>query len=429
MIYNESKFNSEWDTLPLNKLGDFRRGKSKHRPRNDSKLFVGGKYPLIQTGEIKAANLFINSHNATYNDVGLKQSKLWDAGTLCITIAANIAETGILAYPMCFPDSCVGFVADKKMTSELFMHYVFTYIRKSIQNSSLGSIQDNINIDLLTSLDFKIPKKNIQDSIVDLLLTIDSKIETNSSINTELETMAKTIFNYWFVQFDFPNEEGKPYKSNGGEMEYNKVLKREIPNGWKVGSIGDICEVKSGFAFKSDSWLDSGIPVLKIGNIQEDYTISFEGCSHVSEDKVKVAKDYQASPGDIIIAMTGATIGKFGIVPDIDKPVLINQRVGLFKLGDESLQKLPFLINTLKQVHVREMIFFIASGCAQPNISAIEINAIKTVIPPKLFIEKFNQTTKNFFEVIINNHKQTQELITLRDFLLPLLMNGQVNVK
>ncbi len=142
MIFNSSKFNTEWDTKPLSDLGEFQRGKSRHRPRNDPKLFDNGTYPLVQTGEVKAANLYIRSHEACYNKFGLSQSALWPENTLCITIAANIAETALLGYPMCFPDSIVGFNADPKESSELFMHYVFTYIRKAIQNSASGHRQD-----------------------------------------------------------------------------------------------------------------------------------------------------------------------------------------------------------------------------------------------------------------------------------------------
>ena len=163
MIFNSSKYNESWQDKQLAELGTFQRGKSRHRPRNDPKLFKNGKYPLVQTGEVKAANLYIRTHNARYSDFGLLQSAIWPENTLCITIAANIAETALLGYPMCFPDSIVGFNADPNESSELFMHYVFTYIRKSIQDSASGSIQDNINIDYLTGMKFKIPEKSYQD--------------------------------------------------------------------------------------------------------------------------------------------------------------------------------------------------------------------------------------------------------------------------
>ncbi|HND86632.1 MAG TPA: restriction endonuclease subunit S, partial [Pseudobdellovibrionaceae bacterium] len=234
MIFNDSKYNSSWNIKSLDQLGEFKRGKSKHRPRNDPALFIDGIYPLIQTGDIKAANLYIRKHSEMYNGFGLKQSKLWRENTLCITIAANIAETALLGYPMCFPDSVVGFTAFPDESSEIFMHYVFEYIKENIQNTIGGSIQDNINIEYLTGLNFRIPDKPYQDKIAAVLSSLDAKIELNQRINAELEAMAKTLYDYWFVQFDFPDEEGKPYKSSGGKIVWNEALKREIPEGWEV---------------------------------------------------------------------------------------------------------------------------------------------------------------------------------------------------
>ncbi|MFM6272632.1 MAG: restriction endonuclease subunit S, partial [Dolichospermum sp.] len=180
------EFRNFWFIFLSSELGKFQRGKSKHRPRNDQVLFENGIYPLVQTGDIKEANLYIQQHKEAYNEIGLSQSKLWKKNTLCITIAANIAETALLAYPMCFPDSVVGFNAYPHESSELFMHYVFTYIKKSIQNSATGSIQDNINIDYLTQLKFKIPNKVYQDKIASVLSSLDDKIELNNRINSEL---------------------------------------------------------------------------------------------------------------------------------------------------------------------------------------------------------------------------------------------------
>ena len=194
MIYNESKYNKDWNENKLSDLGVFSRGKSKHRPRNDERLFAGGKYPFIQTGDIKEANLYIKNHTQEYGEFGLKQSKLWNKGTLCITIAANIAETAILSYPACFPDSVVGFNAYESQSSEIFMYYIFEYIKASIQNAASGSIQDNINIDYLTTLNFKIPEKNYQDMIVALLGAIDKKIISNNDINDNLEQQMHLIF-------------------------------------------------------------------------------------------------------------------------------------------------------------------------------------------------------------------------------------------
>jgi len=277
MKFNTSKYNSHWKDKKLSELGSFQRGKSKHRPRNDSSLFDNGQYPLVQTGEVKSANLFINKHLATYNDFGLSQSKIWPENTLCITIAANIAETALLDYPMCFPDSIVGFLADKEESSELFMHYVFTYIRRAIQNSASGSIQDNINIEYLAGLDFKIPTKSYQDEIVEVLANLDKKIELNNKINTELEAMAKLIYDYWFVQFDFPDANGKPYKSSGGKMVYNEVLKREIPEGWEVDALSDIePNIVTGKTplTKNPENFNGSVPFICIGDVRGNMHIT-----------------------------------------------------------------------------------------------------------------------------------------------------------
>ena len=145
-------------TLP--DLGEFGRGVSKHRPRNDPKL-LGGDYPLIQTGDVANADLYISSYNATYSDLGLEQSKMWDKGTLCITIAANIAKTAILEFDACFPDSVVGFVANDK-TSNIFIHYWFSFFQGILESQAPESAQKNINLKILSELKVIVPPIELQ---------------------------------------------------------------------------------------------------------------------------------------------------------------------------------------------------------------------------------------------------------------------------
>lgn len=417
MIYNESKFNTEWDTLPLSKLGEFKRGKSKHRPRNDQKLFEGGTYPLIQTGEIKAANLLIKSHNAAYNEEGLKQSKMWPAGTLAITIAANIAETGILAYPMCFPDSCVGFNADTEKTTELFMHYVFTYIKRSIQNSAVGSIQDNINIEMLTALNFKIPKKPIQDLIVDLLSAIDYKIELNNDINYELENLAKTIYNYWFVQFDFPNAEGKPYKTSGGELEWNEELKREIPKGWEAILLKDKLEFERGVEPGSDKYFDTPsketlIPFFKVGGMDGETDVWIEN---------EIANGAKCCEDDILLSLDGS-VGRIAI--GLKGSFSSGIRKVYEKAGYFPKSYIYFLL------HSDEIQQIIKKNATGSNILHAA-KALEYMLAPyeENIVKSFDKVCKPIFDKILQTKEENQELIKLRDFLLPMLMNGQVKVK
>lgn len=144
---------------------EFGRGKSKHRPRNDSRLY-GGQYPFIQTGDVRNSEHEINSYTQTYNELGLAQSKLWPAGTLCITIAANIAETGVLGFDACFPDSVIGLVADESQSSSEFIEYLLQHFKTELQARGKGSAQDNINLATFEDLTFPFPSLDSQASIV-----------------------------------------------------------------------------------------------------------------------------------------------------------------------------------------------------------------------------------------------------------------------
>ncbi|NBX39477.1 MAG: restriction endonuclease subunit S, partial [Flavobacteriia bacterium] len=124
-------------------------------------------------------------------------------------------------------------------------------------------------------------------------------------------------YKQWFVEFEFPDENGNPYKSNGGEMVWHEEFGKEIPRNFEIATIGNYSNVKSGFAFKSEWWKNSGIPVIKIGSINNN-TIDTYSLDFVSNDKVEKAKNYRVQEGDIVIAMTGATIGKIGLVPDLN---------------------------------------------------------------------------------------------------------------
>lgn len=415
MIYNETRYNSHWNTKKLSELGTFARGKSKHRPRDDERLYEGGGYPLIQTGEVKAANLYITSHEQEYGEFGLAQSKLWDAGTLCITIAANIAETAILGYPMCFPDSVVGFSAFPSESSEKFMHYVFTYIRNSIQNSVTGSIQDNINIDYLSQLDFKVPPKSYQDKVVGVLGTIDEKIDTNTRICTELEAMAKTLYDYWFTQFDFPNAEGKPYRSSGGEMVWNDQLKRKIPKGWSAGQLSDIANITMGRSPSGDTYNENG-----------SGTIFYQGCTDFGT-RFPVPRVYTSAPtrfakaGDILMSVR-APVGTLNIAME---DCCIGRGLAALNSKFGSQLHLLYTLSGFKQLFdVMD-----GNGTTFGSITKDTLFEMKVVIPRRDQIKSFEEMVQPIEQKIRVAEQENRELTKLRDWLLPVLMNGQATVE
>lgn len=182
--------------LTLPELGEFGRGVSKHRPRNDPKL-LGGKYPLIQTGEVANSNLYITEYESTYSELGFKQSKLWQKGTLCITIAANIAKTAILTFDACFPDSVVGFKANDK-TNNIFIHYWFSFFQAILEAQAPESAQKNINLKTLSELKIIVPPIDLQNEFATFVEQTDkSKLVIQKSLD-KLETMKKALMQQYF---------------------------------------------------------------------------------------------------------------------------------------------------------------------------------------------------------------------------------------
>lgn len=174
-----------WKKEKLNELGELARGKSKHRPRNAPEL-LGGPYPLVQTGDIANAGIYLKEYTQTYSELGLKQSKMWNKGTLCITIAANIAKTSILTFDACFPDSVVAFIPNEK-TNNMFIQFWMSFLQKILEDSAPESAQKNINLKILSEQNVIVPPIELQNKFADFVEQIDKlKFEMESSLK-ELE--------------------------------------------------------------------------------------------------------------------------------------------------------------------------------------------------------------------------------------------------
>ena len=342
----------------------------------------------------------------------------------CITVGRSGSVGKVHYYEQAtWAHNTALFVKDFKGNDPKYLYYFLKNLHLDKMFDKGSSVVPSLDRKVVHSLNVPCHKDiDCQKRIAAILSKIDRKIELNRAINQNLEAMAKQLYDYWFVQFDFPNEDGKPYKSSGGAMVWNEELKREIPQGWSNMSIGDYAPCKSGYAFKSKDFGGKGLPVIKIGNIQENYTLDMTDsqCIDLFNKTLFLAKRY-----DLVIAMTGATIGKFAIS---QSNYWVNQRVGRFDLGDRPLSRLGFLFNSLKQEYFREQVFQIACGCAQPNISAEQIDSISILKPNDVILNQFNKLCEPLLELQSENYLQIEELTKQRDELLPLLMNGQVSV-
>lgn len=180
----------------LTELGELGRGVSKHRPRNAPEL-LGGKYPLIQTGDVANSNLYIFDYSSTYSEIGFRQSKMWSKGTLCITIAANIAKTAILTFDSCFPDSVVGFNANE-MTNNIFIHYWFSFFQAILEEQAPESAQKNINLKILSELKVITPSIKSQEQFISFVEQTDKTKQQVKQTLEKVETLKKALMQEYF---------------------------------------------------------------------------------------------------------------------------------------------------------------------------------------------------------------------------------------
>jgi type I restriction enzyme S subunit len=313
-------------------------------------------------------------------------------------------------------------IALRANMKEVDNHYLFAVLRSpmiqaQIHNTYVGDVIPHFKKQFMDRLLIPIPSMAIQKKIGDIYYTLCDKIEVNRRINEQLEELAQALFKSWFVDFE-PFKDGEFVESELGM----------IPEGWKVSTLGEYCKVKSGFAFKSSWWQDNGLKVIKIKNITSNGVLDMSDCSFVASENTLKAKDFKTNVGDLLIAMTGATIGKFCMISS-EESMYVNQRVGKFFLGNNPIIKLPFIYCSLKTERIYSEIVNKGQGSAQPNISSNDIESIRIPLPMNMdFISLFNDKLKGVFEKMIHNQQEITHLTNLRDTLLPKLMSGEIDV-
>ncbi|MFD1781614.1 restriction endonuclease subunit S [Fredinandcohnia salidurans] len=309
---------------------------------------------------------------------------------------------------------------DENILDKKYLRFVGSshYFKNFIAEHARGSAnQARIAISELKKMKIPLPSINIQRSIGEVLSTLEEKIMLNQQMNKTLELIAKTLYKEWFVDFG-------PFRDN--DFEESKL--GFIPKGWRIGCIGDIAKVKNGFAFKSSMWQKNGVPVIKIGNITPPF-VNINGVDFVSEDIAAKTSDFLLDAGDLLIGMTGAYIGKTAILPKFTQKSLLNQRVGKFVSNIEGLNTIPlvYLLSTMESF--KEQIRFKATGSAQPNISGKGVESIECLIPTENVLSEFIRIIEPIYYSMIKHQNEIIQLNQTRDFLLPRLLSGEIELK
>lgn len=378
-----------WEKKTLDQLGEVSRGKSKHRPRNDVKLF-GGKYPFIQTADVKDAELYITEYSQTYNDFGLSQSKLWDVGTLCITIAANIADTAILGIPACFPDSIMGFIPYENISDVRFMKYCFDLLQRECKQISQGTAQDNLSWKKLSTIKFPVPSYEVQKRIANVLGTYDDLIENNKKQIKLLEEMAQRLYKEWFVDLHFPGYE---------DVE----IVDGVPEGWSNTQLDMVGKFIRGKTITKAGTVGGNVAVVAGGKEPAYY-------NNISNTEAPV----------ITISASGANAG---FVRMYYERVWASDCSYVDKNNTDYIYYLYcFLKNSKTRINNLQ------KGAAQPHVYAKDINAMEILVAPSALIISFESVVEPVFAKIKNCNEIIKRNIQVRDRLLPFLMAGELEV-
>jgi len=307
------------------------------------------------------------------------------------------------------------------------------FVQKQIQIiDQTGSIVSNLNIPDLKSLRIPLPSLPDQKKIACVLSSLDDKIALNKKMNQKLEAMAKRLYDYWFVQFDFPDKNGRPYKTTGGPMTYNPTLKREIPVGWVVRKLEDVLsKLSSGKRPKGgiDKSLKDGIPSLGAECIDDLGVFDFKKTPYLPHDFKSQVTTGIIEDKDIAVYKDGAYVGKTTMFQD-DFPFkfsTVNEHVFLLHCQDESFEE--YLLFVLKQLEYFSIMQNLGKAkAAQPGLNQEDLMNILILWPSNSVMNAFSKSVKTLFSQLFSNAKENKKLTALRDKLLPLLMNGQVVV-
>lgn len=394
-----------WPLKSLDELGFVGRGKSKHRPRDAAHLY-NGPYPFIQTGDVKHAHFYITEHKQTYSEAGLAQSKLWEKDTLCVTIAANIADTAILSYDACFPDSVIGIIPDKDKADVRFIKYLLDTLRESYKKISQGAAQDNLSQQKLLSLKFPTPPLQVQTQIADVLSTYDYLIENNRRRIQLLEESGRLLYREWFVHLRFPGH--AHVKINGG-----------VPEGWEkriVSSLGQVITGKTPSTKEEDNYGDD-TPFIKTPDMHGT-PIIIEAGQSLSEKGANTQPKKFIPEGSIMVSC----IGTVGIVSLNGCKAQTNQQINTVIPNKDILRYYSyFALSDLKP-----MLEAIGGGATMPNVNKGKFESLPSVIPSDSILNEFEDFCCPTFKQIKKLLIQNKKLKEARNLLLPRLMNGEI---
>lgn len=296
-----------------------------------------------------------------------------------------------------------------------YIYYALKLELKRLREKAQGSQTKFLTMPILTSISLRDFVESEQSTVSKILKILDKKIALNNRINAELETMAKTLYDYWFVQFDFPDANGKPYKTSGGKMVYNATLKREVPVGWAVNTLSQIANITMGQSPAGESYNEDGIGTLFFQG-STDFGWLFPNPRQYTTSPARMAKK-----GDILLSVR-APVGDMNIA---NADCCIGRGLAALNSKSHSDGFLFYVMKYFKQIFDRRN----AEGTTFGSMTKDDLHSLQVVCPEPGLLKRYDDIVSEYNKMIFSRSLENQDLIKLRDWLLPLLMNGQVTVK
>jgi len=320
----------------------------------------------------------------------------------------------------------------RKRTEKIAPHFLFYFKSPIFQNLVQSKISGSV-IPALTQKDineiiFPIPPISEQVSISRVLSSLDSKIELNHQMNRTLEAIAQAIFKHWFVDFEFPNEEGKPYRSSGGEMVYNEELGKEIPKEWRADKLGNHSIIKGRIGWKGlqvSEYVDEG-PYIVGGTQLVDNRVNWEDCPRVPQRRYDESPEIMLKKGDVLMTKDG-TIGKLAYIDELREPASVASGIFVIR-SDSSIINQMYLWNHFRSGVFGALVESRIEGSVVPHLYQRDITEMPVVLPTPSIAKQFETVASAIQRIFDANSNSSRTLSKIRDSLLPKLMSGKIRV-
>lgn len=416
----QSAFSDDWKPYSLSEIITLIGGGT---PKTTNTEYWGGDIPWLSVKDFNNNFRYVYTTEKTITQLGLEQSSttLLQKDDIIISARGTVGETAMIPYPMAFNQSCYGIRAKGDLVDSIFLYYLLETRIKTLKNNAHGSVFDTITRDTFDGISIDLPPLPIQKKIAALLSSLDDKIELNTRMNNVLEEIARALFRRWFVAFEFPDNEGKPYKSAGGKMVESEIGR--VPEGWNVRKLNDISkEIICGKtpSTKILEYYGNSTPFITIPDMHNQvYAISTE--RYLSINGVQ-SQPKKTIPKNSICVSCIATPG---LVCLTAKNSQTNQQINSIVCKDEIS---PYFIY-FSMLNISEFICTLgSSGSTTSNLNKGQFSKIKLIIPSCEIMKEFDKITSPIFKQIKGNQIESQMLTEVRDTLLPKLMSGEIEV-